>query len=418
MSASRKIPLLAVIGPGILVAATGVGAGDLATASFSGSKLGVAILWAVILGAGLKFALSEGLTRWQLATGDTILEGCMDHLGMPFRILFALYLLLWSFFVGSALISASGVTVHAMIPVFKNAAHGKVVFGIAQSILGVALIRLGGYRLFEKMMSVCIGIMFVTVLATAVLIRPDWGSVLAGMTVPTIPKLNDGGLGWTVALMGGVGGTLTIICYGYWIREKGREGIDELRTCRIDLAVGYAVTALFGLAMVIIGSRVDVPGKGAGLIVALAAQLEEPLGPVGRWVFLLGAWGAIFSSLLGVWQCVPYVFADFWGMLRRSPGESRARVSTDSRPYRFYLYALALVPMIAVPFSFRQIQKYYAIVGALFMPFLAVALLYLNGRAAWIGKRHRNRWPAIVALAATVLFFVYAGWLTIRKKFG
>ena len=51
-----------MIGPGLLVAATGVGAGDLATASIAGSKLGVTILWAVLLGAFLKFVLTEGLT--------------------------------------------------------------------------------------------------------------------------------------------------------------------------------------------------------------------------------------------------------------------------------------------------------------------------------------------------------------------
>ena len=39
--------LLSIILPGFLLAATGVGAGDLATASFAGSHLGVAVLWAV-----------------------------------------------------------------------------------------------------------------------------------------------------------------------------------------------------------------------------------------------------------------------------------------------------------------------------------------------------------------------------------
>ena len=43
--------LLAVIGPGILVAATGVGAGDLATSAFTGSALGLTVLWAVVLGS-------------------------------------------------------------------------------------------------------------------------------------------------------------------------------------------------------------------------------------------------------------------------------------------------------------------------------------------------------------------------------
>ncbi len=48
----------------MLVAATGVGGGDLAAATFSGAKLGVAILWAVHLGAFFKFVLNESLTRW------------------------------------------------------------------------------------------------------------------------------------------------------------------------------------------------------------------------------------------------------------------------------------------------------------------------------------------------------------------
>ena len=103
---SRK-SLFAMLGPGILVAATGVGAGDLATAAFAGSKLGVAVLWAVVLGAGIKYLLTEGLTRWQLATGDTLLEGSMSRLGRPAQYIFLIYLLLWSFMVAAALMSAN-----------------------------------------------------------------------------------------------------------------------------------------------------------------------------------------------------------------------------------------------------------------------------------------------------------------------
>ena len=43
--------IFALIAPGLLIAATGVGAGDLATAGFSGMKLGVGVAWAIVLGA-------------------------------------------------------------------------------------------------------------------------------------------------------------------------------------------------------------------------------------------------------------------------------------------------------------------------------------------------------------------------------
>ena len=406
---------LALIMPGLLTAATGVGAGDLATASLVGRKLGLAILWAVPLGAFLKFVLTEGLMRWQLATDSTLLEGAMGQWRRVVRLVFPLYLLPWTFFVGAALVSACGVAMHAMFPIFDDPVHGKIVYGILQSLLGLVLVRLGGFKLFAKVMGICIGIMFVTVVVTAALVEPDWLAVLRGTTIPTLPA-KDGALRSAIALMGGVGGTLTILCYGYWIRESGRSGTQHLRTCRIDIAIGYVATALFGMAMVILGSHLPAEGKGAMLVVNLADCLGKELGPVGRWLFLAGAWGAVFSSLLGVWQSVPYIYADFWRLRYRSEGVPA--VSTDSEPYRLYLYAIATVPLLGLAVKFEKIQILYAIVGAAFMPMLAIVLLLLNGRTKLVGEKLRNRPLTIAVLAATIGFFAVAGWFAVAKKIG
>lgn len=89
--------------PGILVAATGVGAGDLITAGLAGSEIGLALLWAAAVGSLLKWTLNEGLARWQMATGTTLLEGWSGHLGGWVRWLFLIYFLIWSYSVGGAL---------------------------------------------------------------------------------------------------------------------------------------------------------------------------------------------------------------------------------------------------------------------------------------------------------------------------
>ena len=409
--------LLSIIGPGILVAATGVGAGDLATGAFSGGKLGVAVLWAVLLGAGLKYVLNEGLARWQLATGTTLLEGAVAHLGHPVRWLFLGYLLIWSYMVGSALMSACGVTAHAVYEIFDPRTD-KILYGLLHSAVAVVLVRLGGYRLFGRVMGVCIGVMFVVVVATAVAMWPPWSEVASGMLGfhwPPIPQIAGEGIEWTVALMGGVGGTLTVLCYGYWIREEGRSGAKDLAVCRIDLGVGYAMTALFGVAMVIIGSSIEVTGGGATLVVNLADELSEVLGPAAKWAFLVGAWGAIFSSLLGVWQSVPYLFADFWD-LWRNPAASTARrsVDTGALPYKVYLFALATIPAAGLWTSFEFAQKLYAIVGALFIPMLAVVLLVLNGRSRLVGRQYRNSLPTTTLLIGALCFFILAGWLKLK----
>ena len=50
------------------------------------------------------------------------------------------------------------------------------------------------------------------------------------------------------------------------------------------------------------------------------------------------------------------------------------------------------------------------VIGATFIPFLAIALLILNGRADWVGERFRNRPATVVVLVATLAFFAWIGW--------
>lgn len=394
-----------------MVAATGVGAGDLATAGFAGSKLGMTILWAVAVGAFFKFVLNEGLARWQLATGQTLLEGVAARLGRWVIWLFMPYFLFWSFVVGRAMMGATGAATQAIFPMFDDPAEGKFNFGIIMGVIGVALVRVGGFKLFEKIMSVCIAVMFFTVLVTAAMVGPNWSAFFSGLFVPRVPNI-PGAMGWTVALIGGVGGTVTVLCYGYWIREAGRTNPNDLNTCRIDLGVGYLFTALFGLAMIVIASRVQADGKGATLIVALADQLGEQLGPTGRWMFLIGAWGALFSSLLGVWQAVPYIFADMVAILKRDDASLNTSqpVNTKGIAYRGFLAALAIAPMYSLKTDFSHIQKVYSIVGAWFMPLLAIVLLLLNTRGAWVGPRLRNKPLTVMLLLAILIFFAWIGY--------
>lgn len=408
MPSKAKRSFWAVLGPGLLLAATGVGGGDLATASFVGGVLGTAVLWAIVLGAFMKFVVTEGLARWQLATGETLLEGLTRRLGPIFVWLFLPYFLLWAFFVGSAQMSASGVALHAMLPVFDDARDGKIAFGAMSSLVGLAIVLRGGYRGFEIAMRTCIGVMFVTIVVTAFVLWPGTAAVLGGLLVPRIPRVDAEAITWTVALIGGIGGTLTVLAYGYWMREEGRSGPEDLRVCRIDLGASYLMVAVFGIAMVIVGSTIRVEGEGTTLLVMLSDRLGEELGPVGRWLFLAGTVGTVFSSLLGVWQATPYIFAECW---RLGVRPTVAPVDTRAAPYRVFLVVLTLVPMIGLFSSFREVQKLYTVIGAYIFPTLALALLVLNSRTAWVG-RLKNRYPTMLALAGVVAFFT---WLALEN---
>jgi Mn2+/Fe2+ NRAMP family transporter len=237
--------------------------------------------------------------------------------------------------------------------------------------------------------------------------------VLRGVLVPTVPQGGEGGVVLTVALLGGVGGTVTLLCYGYWIREVGREDATDLRVCRWDLASGYAATAIFGLGMVIVGSTVRIEGGGATLLVDLANRLGEALGPFGRAFFLIGAWSAVASSLLGVWQSVPYLFTDLWRLLVGARNEREEAVDTRGGAYRGFLVALGLASIAGLSSSFVRMQVVYAVLGALFVPMLALALLVLGGRKERMGALGNGLLAKIVLLGSLGLFLVF-GYLQIR----
>jgi Mn2+/Fe2+ NRAMP family transporter len=404
MSTKPKLSFWAILGPGLLLAATGVGGGDLATATFVGGMLGTAVLWAVALGAFMKFVVTEGLARWQLATGQTIIEGAVHRLGPIVIWIFLPYFLLWSFFVGAAQMSANGVALHAMIPLFDDATDGKIAFGALSSLVGLGIVLRGGYRGFDVAMKICIGVMFVTVALTAIALWPGTGEVLRGLLVPTLPRADPEAIVWTVSLIGGIGGTLTVLSYGYWLREEGRTTPDDLRACRIDLAASYFMMALFGILMIIVGQTVKLEGEGTAMLVVLSDRLGEELGPAGKWLFLIGTFGTVFSSLLGVWQATPYLFAECWRLgVRRDAAPVDMRAPT----YRWFLIVLALVPMIGLFASFREVQKIYTFVGAYIFPTLALVLIVFNSRTLWVGQRFRNHPVTIFVLAGVLGFFTW-----------
>ncbi len=403
-----RFGLLVLLGPGLLVAATGVGAGDLLTASLAGSRHGLTLLWAAWMGAVLKWFLNEGVARWQMATGTSLLQGWIDQLGRWIRWVFLGYLLVWTVFTGGALINACGVAGTGILPLGYDLRASKIVWGAAHSLVGAILVWKGGFKLFERLMALFIGVMFAAVIFTAVLSNPSWADVVRGISVPSLPP---GGTSYMLGVLGGVGGTVTLLSYGYWIEQKGRTGLIGLRQCRIDLAAGYSVTALFGLAMIVIGSRVQLE-RGPTMALELAEQLGSLLGQPGRWIFLVGLWGAVFSSLLGVWQSAPYMFADFVCLSRTSAERHAAKQDlAATTPYRVYLCAIAIIPLPLLWLTVERAQLTYAVLGSLFIPLLALTLLLMNTNAQWVDEQFRNKWATNVLLVATLLFF---GWVAVR----
>jgi Mn2+/Fe2+ NRAMP family transporter len=209
-----------------------------------------------------------------------------------------------------------------------------------------------------------------------------------------VPTLPDDSVFYTLGLIVGVGGTITMAAYGYWVNAKGWTDSGWMKMMRLDNRVAYVTTGIFVVAMLIVGAELlhatnIALNTGSEGLVDLGDVLEKRFGSVTAVLFLVGFFAASFSSLVGVWHGVSLLFADFVERLRAArtrggeqPEESGKRVSRGDRerstPFRAYMLWLTFPPMALLwleqPFG---LVIAYGVLGAFFLPFLAGTLLWL-----------------------------------------
>ena len=409
------------VGPGLLAAAAGVGAGDLVATMVAGSRYGTALLWAAVLGTVLKLALAEGVGRWHLASGATLLDG-WRRLGRWATTFFAVYIVIWGFVYGATAMSAVGLPLNALfggLPV----RYWAMIAGV----VGLALVWAQRYAVFEKFITVLVLVKFVSVVSVAALIGPDLGALATGL-VPTLP---DGSVVYVLGLIGGVGGTITMAAYGYWMIAKGWRGTGWLSVMRLDNAVGYVMTGVFVVAMLIIGAEIllgqDLASGDTGLL-TLGTELGLRYGDWARVLFLVGFLAVTTTSLLGVWNGVSLLFADTVRTLRLPHGRDadvavperayEAGAAERSTAFRGYLLWLTVPPMGLLffdqPFALTLV---YGVLGAAFMPFLGGTLLILLNSTRFVTEGRSGWLSNVLVGAAAALFLVLLG-VDLVNRFG
>lgn len=215
----EPVPLRRMIGPGVVLAAVGIGSGEYVLWPYVASQIGLEFLWAALFGMTMMFFIGTESIRYTLATGETVITGFV-RLWKPWWIGFILMAIVPNFWPGYATGSAETLT---FIFGGGNVLLITILFLIAIT-LSLTLSPVV-YQFMEKSLSGMMVIMLVFAVFAAFIVATlsadAWADFFRGFgNVGTIPEgIPFSVLAGAVAFAGA--GGLGILMVSNYVRDKG-----------------------------------------------------------------------------------------------------------------------------------------------------------------------------------------------------
>ncbi|WP_128548260.1 Nramp family divalent metal transporter [Larkinella soli] len=374
------------LGPSLITAALVFGPSKMTITSKMGAEYGYALLWIIVMAIFFMTVFTAMASRIGLATRQSLLATIREKWGNPAAVAVGVgvFLVATSFQAGNSI--GVGISI-------AEATHTPVnVWIVLFTALGIGLLFFRTfYRVLEQLMILLIGVMVVAFVVTLALSGPDYSDVVTGF-VPSVPT---GSLGLVIAFTASCFSIVGAFYQAYLVQERVRVN-PKVREQRVDTVTGMALMGFMSATVLICAAAVLHP---KGLKVASASDMGRALEPIfgsyASGLFLLGLFGASFSSLVGN--------ASVGGTLL---GEALGYGSQLSSKVVKLLIALVMVVGASIAIIFGKLPLQLIIfaqsVTILVVPFIGVAM-YAIGNDARIMGRYVNSTAARIAAGLGLL---------------
>jgi manganese transport protein len=423
------------IGPGMVLAASIVGSGELIATTTLGAQVGYAALWIILASCAIKPIVQAELGRYTVATGDTTLEG-FNRIPGP-RLVVSWLVWAWAIMVMLTQLQVGGMYggVAQVLNLLMPAVSVQLWVALLL-VLTLALLLGGGYSRIEKFSVVKVALFTVlTICAAAVLFgRPEYFS-FSEMVTGLKPQLPAAGLATAIAVFGitGVGAT-ELVMYPYWCVEKGyarytgrNDGSEPwcgrargwIRVMHLDIILSLVIYTVATVAFYLLGAGVlhgmgTVPAAG-DMIRVLSNIYTQTLGGWALWAFYLGAVVTLYGTIFASTAAHARVFADCCRVLGLYARHDYAR-----RVFyrRVFTVVLCVLPASFFWFIRSPVQMVVAggIAQAVMLPLIGIAITYLHHTALPADVRPSRATTVGLWLSTTVMIAAVLGylWFTLR----
>ncbi len=383
------------MGPGLVVALTWLGAGDLVDSAVAGAHYGYSLMWAMVIAMFVRYVFVSIIAKYQLCNqrGESVIAGLKRvHPFLP--VFVGLVALFFGHFYGSYLVKGVGETTTRLLGVLPPWA-----WSIFWVVVACLFLFRGAYRHVEFVFYVFLGMLSVSLIGVAILSGPDPIAATKGIFLFDIPEQKGQFSAFlvVVSLIGTVGGSIANLLYPYFMQQKGWAGPKFRRLQHYDLAFGTLVMVVLNLSVWTIGAEVLNPrGITVSSLDDLANLLTIVLGTLGGPIFYLGVFAALYSSVVGNATGYGLMCADIVSV-SRSSGTTRAgpielRQSLIYRAVAVWCLFSPLIWSLPGMPGFIYLTVIANAAAVVVLPVLCGSLWYITARTAFIGSGHRNKW--------------------------
>ncbi|UNX54650.1 Nramp family divalent metal transporter [Georgenia sp. TF02-10] len=433
---------LRFFGPGLIVSASVVGAGELITATALGAEAGFVLLWLVIFSTLVKVAVQVEMARYSIVTG---LGGMEGYTRVPPRLgRVGWVFVMWALMAISKLIQTGGLiggmaaALSILFPIGSAPLEttSLTIWAVVVTVLAIVTLYSNRYGLIEKV-AVFLTMTFVVITVVVALGLPmteygySGGDLASGLSF----SLPAGAIGVAVAMFGLTGvGSEEITAYTYWCLEKGyarwsgpndgsagykRRARGWIKVMQKDALVSWVIYTVSTMAFYVMGAAVLHPQglvpQGNDMIQVLSETYSSVLGEWGRILYLVGALAALGST---IWAAIPSWSRSWANALSIVGVYDWTDRHKRNNWMRFFIVALPTVWLltflwIASPFVMILIG---GIAGGIFLAAVAVSAWYL--RTTYVEPDLRGGRFATVAIAVSGIAILLLGVYTALSSTG
>lgn len=402
------------IGPGIFCIGYTVGTGSVTSMAKAGSQFGMQLLWVLVLSCVFSWVLMEAYGRYAVITGQTSIYSFKTKLkgGKLISILVVGGIILAQWNSLSGILGLSANAIYEMVVLFFPGVSGDsywAVLGIAIGliVLMYALLLVGQYSFFEKVLIVFVTVMGISFIISMFVVLPDPGQIFAGL-VPSVPDVAGGKL-LVAAFVGTTMAAPTFVVRPLLMKGKGwgpahtaEQSQDAWISALLMLVINLSIMAAATGALY-------AEGKTIEKVMDMVYTLEPVAGKFAVALFMTGALSAGLSSVFPILMVAPLLVADY------KEGE------LDTRSPRFkVLTGIACLVGLTVPILganpiFAQIVTQVAAVFVL--PLVIACMLYLINQKKLMGDHRAGIWLNFGLVAALVFACIisYTGYLALME---